>query len=95
MILKDLKYFSMYLDLEDNGISKHLYDNGYREALFTAIMYNTVKPGMVCLDIGVNIGYGTLWMLDSLEGEGKVIAVEPDPLIVVKPDIDHIRVADI
>jgi len=69
--------FLMNLDLADNGISQTLYSVGGREKAFMGILEDTVKEGMVCLDLGANIGYTTLYMLNNVGEEGFVYAIEP------------------
>ena len=69
--------FLMNLDLADNGISQVLYSVGEREKAFMDILQETVKEGMVCLDLGANIGYTTLYMLNNVGEDGFVYAVEP------------------
>jgi len=69
----------MHLDLDDGGISRALYWVEEREQAFMGILEETVQPGMVCLDIGANIGYATLFMLRRSGHDGFVYAVEPDP----------------
>jgi len=69
--------FMMTLDLADNGISNVLYQAGGREKAFMGIMQDTVKEGMVCLDLGANIGYTTLYMLRNVGDDGYVYAIEP------------------
>ena len=41
-------------------------------------MKQSIKPHMIVLDIGANIGYYTLLAARLLNGTGKVIAIEPD-----------------
>jgi FkbM family methyltransferase len=71
--------FKMHLDLQDGGISRALSYKGGRERAFMSILNSTVIEGMVCLDIGANIGYTTLYMLRNVGKAGMVYAVEPDP----------------
>jgi len=70
--------FTMNLDLEDNGISKSLYYQGAREKAFMSILRDTIKENDVCIDLGANIGYTTLFMLDKAAPSGHVYAIEPD-----------------
>lgn len=70
--------FKMALDLADNGISRVLYQVGGREHAFMGLLKDTVKEGMVCLDLGANIGYTTLYMLKNVGESGFVYAIEPD-----------------
>ena len=68
----------MHLDLDDGGISRVLYSVGQRELAFMTLLKETIQPGMVCIDLGANIGYTTLFMLDQVGSQGYVYAIEPD-----------------
>jgi FkbM family methyltransferase len=76
---KKVDKFIMNLDLSDNGISRVLYHVGEREKAFMAILRASIKEGDVCVDLGANIGYTTLFMLDRASSNGRVYAIEPDP----------------
>jgi FkbM family methyltransferase len=76
LVRKKVDGHIMNLDLHDGGISKALYNSGYRELAFMSILKGSIKKNDICLDIGANIGYTTLAMLKRAK---KVIAVEPDP----------------
>jgi len=45
----------------------------------TRFFLRTLRPGMIFLDIGANIGYYSALALARVGREGRVIAVEPDP----------------
>jgi len=75
---KKIDKFTMNLDLEDNGISHSLYYQGTREKAFMSILRDTVKENDICVDLGANIGYTTLFMLDKVGPSGHVYAIEPD-----------------
>ncbi len=79
IVKKPVHTFEMYLDLKAGGVSSTLYHQGYREAVFMYIVETTVKPGMICFDLGANIGYVTLYMLKAIKNNGFVYAIEPDP----------------
>ena len=68
----------MNLDTENSGISDPLSRNPEREKVFMSILKDTIKEGMVCIDLGANIGYTTLSMLKHIDS-GYVYAIEPDP----------------
>ena len=51
----------------------------HREPEFMDIVKKEVKPGMVALDIGANIGYVTLFIANYVGPKGYVYAVEPSP----------------
>jgi len=78
-VLKQIGPFTMKLDLSSDGISKPLYYQGYREACFMHLLSSEIKPGYVCIDLGSNIGYTTLYMCGATGPTGKVYAIEPDP----------------
>ena len=68
----------MSLDLNDGGISRVLYQVGQREKAFMGLLKSSIKKGDVCVDLGANIGYTTLFMLDAVGESGHVYAIEPD-----------------
>jgi len=78
LIQKRIDDFTMNLNIEDGGISRVLYHQGGREKAFMSLLKETVQEGMVCLDLGGNIGYTTLPMLKNVGPTGFVYAVEPD-----------------
>lgn len=75
--------FKMKLEKEGGGIQKTLrgmHKHGKeREPELLYVLRKEIKPGMVCLDLGANIGYITLLMCDIVGKKGMVYAVEPDP----------------
>ena len=78
LVQKRIDDFTMNLNIQDGGISSVLYYEGGREKAFMSLIKETVQEGMVCLDLGGNIGYTTLPMLRNVGPEGFVYAVEPD-----------------
>jgi FkbM family methyltransferase len=78
-IKKQVDKFLMELDLKDGGISTALWNYGFRERAFMGLLRNHIKEGDVCIDLGANIGYTTLFMLDNSGPSGHVYAIEPDP----------------
>lgn len=78
-VKKKVGDFMMTLDLHSEGISNVLYHVGHREKAFMSILYNEINEGDVCIDLGANIGYTTLYMCDRVGESGKVYAIEPDP----------------
>ncbi len=67
-----------------NTVNSHeyklLFFHSYEKEI-SGIIKRIVKPGDVCIDIGANIGGLTLIMAHIVGSHGKVIAVEPHPLI--------------
>jgi FkbM family methyltransferase len=79
IVSKQIGPFNMFLDLSSQGISQPLYRDGVREKCFMSILVNEINEGNVCIDLGSNIGYTTLYMCYKAGKTGKVYAIEPDP----------------
>src|ERR1051325_172065 len=69
----------MMLDVLDRTISERIFVDGVWEENETKFLAAILKPGMVFLDIGANIGYFTLFGSELVGTFGKVIAFEPEP----------------
>lgn len=63
----------------DKGISRELAVFGKHEPLHTELLSKELKEGMVCLDVGSNIGYYAILESRLVGIKGKVIALEPSP----------------
>ena len=89
--------FVMHLDINDGGIGNALFRRGQRELCFMHILKTELKPGMVAVDLGANIGYTTLYMCNGVGPDGKVYAFEPDPrnLTLLKKNIDANNLSEI
>ena len=64
----------------DEGISAGLLMFKTHEPINTKLFSRELKKGMVCLDIGSNIGYYALLESKIVGEKGKVIAIEPSPI---------------
>jgi FkbM family methyltransferase len=64
----------------DTGISQELLLFKTHEPIATQLLIQTLKPGMICLDIGANIGYYVLLERKIVGVTGKVVAIEPSPI---------------
>ena len=82
VVVRDVQGSLMKLDLSDQGISRGLYLTGVHEPHSTRQFREELKPGMVLLEIGANIGYYTLIALQHLGPKGSVVALEPSPVNV-------------
>lgn len=79
MLCRILARFKMYVSTQDIGLGPHLIADGFWEMWVTKTMVDVVKPGMVCIDAGANVGYYSVLMGELTGLEGKVIAAEPMP----------------
>ncbi len=72
--------YKMYSIPNDEGISKDLIIFKSHEKTASMQLCKELKSGMICLDIGSNIGYYALLERVSIGRNGKVIAIEPSPI---------------
>ena len=71
LVKKKVDGFNWILDVADGGIGSVLaranttgVDSDFaREKLFMLTLNTVVEPGMVCVDVGANIGYATMMMI--------------------------------
>lgn len=71
--------YSLWVDLEDRGISRTLILFGERELEHKAMLEQIVTPGMRIFDIGANMGYYAVMESRLVGSGGQVIAIEPSP----------------
>jgi FkbM family methyltransferase len=72
--------YKMQIIPTDKGISAELAMFNSHEPLTTKVLASLLRKGMVCLDIGSNIGYYALLESKIVGKDGRVICVEPSPL---------------
>jgi FkbM family methyltransferase len=70
---------TLEMDLRDEAVSSSIFADGVWEPEETSFIENALRPGMVFVDIGANIGYYTVIASSLVGNTGKVIAFEPDP----------------
>ncbi len=56
--------------------SRAYVSGGYEQDLVRYLV-TTIQPGMVCVDVGANVGYFTLLMASLVGTSGRVVAFEP------------------
>ena len=76
-VLLKLSDFRMYVRLDDWAIGARIALKRRYEPHVTAVMRPLLRPGMVMVDIGANVGYYTLMAASRVGPTGKVIAFEP------------------
>ena len=76
-----LSRYKLYLDTRDTGFAGHVLLDGYWEAWLTQFMARQVRPGMTAIDVGANFGYYSMLLGDLVGPGGKLLAIEPNPLV--------------
>jgi FkbM family methyltransferase len=76
---RDIEGVRFYLNPKDTGLSAELAVEGMHEPKLTAALRGLLRPGMVLVDVGANIGYFALLAARCVSPGGKVIALEPFP----------------
>jgi FkbM family methyltransferase len=79
VLCRVLGKYMCYVDTLDRGLAPHLILNGFWEPWITLAIERLLEPGMVCIDVGANLGYYTALMADAVGPGGAVIAFEPNP----------------
>jgi FkbM family methyltransferase len=67
------------VDLRDHGVGRPLFLRGGYERHEIEFLRHFLKPGMVVIDVGANIGYHTSIAARRVGPTGVVVAVEPEP----------------
>ncbi|OGI07279.1 MAG: hypothetical protein A2Y40_05430 [Candidatus Margulisbacteria bacterium GWF2_35_9] len=65
------------IDILCRGILRESFEAKTQQAIMS-----NIKEGMTVLDIGANIGYYTVQMADKVGSKGKVLAFEPNPVVL-------------
>jgi FkbM family methyltransferase len=61
-------------------VTRSLIEEGIWDLAISGLMTNLLRPGMTFVDTGANIGYFSVLGSRLVGPEGRVFAVEPDPL---------------
>ncbi len=70
--------YKFFVDSRDASLAPHLMLDGYWEFWITDVIWNNVRPGAVCLDVGANLGYYSVLMAELAGPKGRLIAFEPN-----------------
>lgn len=76
-VLLNLGEFKMYVRLDDWAVGARIAVRRAYEEHVTRVIRTFLRPGVVVLDIGANVGYYTLLSAARISDTGKVIAFEP------------------
>jgi FkbM family methyltransferase len=69
----------MYLSVSDPGISRQLLRYGVREPAMTRLIQGEIRPGMIGVDVGANLGYYALLEARLVGSGGRIYAIDPLP----------------
>lgn len=75
--LVDLEEFEMYVPTDDWSVGSTIISQKVYEPHLTSLLRKTLRPGMVFVDIGANLGYFTLLAAKIVGNTGHVFAFEP------------------
>lgn len=67
------------LAANDRSITPHIIRDGYFDAGLTSFLQRTLRPGMVFVDVGANMGVYALVAAAAVGHTGRVIAIEAIP----------------
>lgn len=81
LLCQILGKFKFFVTGDDVGLASHLLFDGYWEYWLTKFFASHVKPGATVIDVGANLGYYSVLAADLVGGDGRVVAVEPNPAI--------------
>jgi hypothetical protein len=77
-VVEKLRGFPLYVEFDPNSyIGRYLLYRGIFEEQIFNKMRQLLKPGMVVVDAGANIGLHTVVGAHLVGGRGKVISIEP------------------
>jgi FkbM family methyltransferase len=76
----EINNYRLYTIPCDEGLSKELLVLKDHEPVACRQLQKVLMSGMVCLDIGSNIGYYAVLERMSVGENGKVLAIEPSPI---------------
>jgi FkbM family methyltransferase len=79
VMLANGRPFVTHLSEFDQIISQAIVQSRYWEAAESLTLASVVKPGMVAIDAGANIGWHTILLAECVGSEGRVYAFEPEP----------------
>lgn len=75
------RYGDMIVAAADNYVGRSIVEYGEWSQSEIDLLQQIIKPGMIVLDIGANIGYHTLAFSKATGPTGKVVSFEPQPEI--------------
>jgi len=74
--------FLAFVDTRDLMLGPRLVLDGFWESWVTLAIARQLQPGCWCVDVGANYGYYTLLMAGACGPTGRVVACEPNPILI-------------
>jgi FkbM family methyltransferase len=81
-IIRQVDGFRMYLNPADSGVSREILGAGGYEEFELSLFRAALRPGMVLMDVGANIGYYSLAAASQTQDEATIYAFEPEPQVL-------------
>ena len=72
--------FTLACSTQDTGVGSEILGTGIHEPHVVEFYRGFLRPGMVVVDVGANIGFHALHAAKLVQPGGRVVAVEPDPV---------------
>lgn len=69
----------MFVDTRDVSLAPHILMDGTWEPWITTVFESLLRPGMVVVDVGANIGHYAVLAAEAVGASGRVHAFEPQP----------------
>lgn len=73
----------MTLIASDRSITPHMIRHGYYDPGITSLLRRLLKPGMVYVDVGANVGVYAVLAAGCVGSTGSVVAIEANPRIAL------------
>lgn len=77
-VLVELDKFRMYVSPDDWAVGKIIWEKKEYEPHVAVAIRRILKPGMVFVDVGANIGYFSLMAAQIVGNQGRVLSFEPN-----------------
>jgi len=90
VLCRVLGKYLMYVPNTDRSIAPHLILDGYWEMWITMAVARYVREGMVCVDVGANVGYYSVLLTDIVGPKGHVYAVEPVTTLALRANLEKV-----
>lgn len=81
LAMKRCRYGTMLFNIKDTYVGRSFDLYGEFSELEVRMMAQILKPGMIAIDVGANIGAHTVFMAGAVTRSGAVVAFEPQRIL--------------